>query len=263
VKVLHIWNPAGVASTLAKYQYRLLNWKTWVITRKYYDKFGLTIYGEAIDCSYFSFKIRALIKALSFDIIHVHAFDEIISLLKKLYPHKKIIIHYHGSDIRGKWKVRKRFWKKADLILVSTPDLLQGAPENAIYLPNPVDTELFKPLPKLREIGTALYLVKHQKGEDLNWPIEVAKKMQLKLTVRDRVKEPIPYGQMPNYLNTFEYYIDRNYIKSLSKTALEALACGCKVVRWDEEIVQGLPDGNRPENVVVKLKQIYEQLLRE
>ena len=89
VRVLHIWNPAGVASTLAKYQARILNWKTWVITRKYYDRFGLTVYGEAIDCSAFTFKIRALIKSFGFNIIHIHALDEIVPLLKALYPFKK------------------------------------------------------------------------------------------------------------------------------------------------------------------------------
>jgi len=87
------------------------------------------------------------------------------------------------------------------------------------------------------------------------------KKMHLKLTMRDRVKEPIPYNRLPMFLNKFEYYIDRNYIKSLSKTALEALVCNCKVIRWDEKIVHDLPEENKPENVVIKLKQIYEQIL--
>jgi len=176
VKVLHIWNPAGVASILAKYQSKILNWKTWVITRKYYDRYNVTIYGEAIKCRAFTFKIKALIKALSFNIIHIHAFDEFIPLLKRLYPSKKIVLHYHGSDIRGKWKERERFWKKADSILVSTPDLLEDAPQHVIYLPNPVDTELFKPMPKLRELRTALYFIKHQQGENIKWAIEVAKK---------------------------------------------------------------------------------------
>jgi len=260
LKVLHIWNTAGVASIIAKYQAKLLGWKTWVITRRQYDRFGLTVYGEAISCRARIFKLISLIKSLNYEIIHVHSLDEIIPLIKKILPWRKVIIHYHGSDIRGRWRERERYWSMADLVLVATPDLLENAPKTVTYLPNPVDTELFKPIPELRRPGTALYIVKHHEDEDVNWPRRVAEKLNLKLTIRDRLKEPIPYRELPKILNQFEYYIDRNYIKSLSKTALEALACKCKVVRWDEKVIEKLPEKHKPENVVMKLRELYEQI---
>ena len=166
MKILHVWNIAGVASILAKYQAKLLRWKTWVITRRAYDRYGLTIYGEALNVSAKVFKFKTLLMSRKYDIIHVHSLDEIIPILKLLYPKKKVIIHYHGTDTRGKWKERKNYWEKADRVLVSTPDLLQGAPNHVIYLPNPVDTELFKPMPELRRPRTALYFIKHQEGEN-------------------------------------------------------------------------------------------------
>jgi hypothetical protein len=48
---------------------------------------------------------------------------------------KKIIMHYHGSDIRG--KVPPRGDRFADHTIVSTPDLLSYVPY-AVWIPNPV-----------------------------------------------------------------------------------------------------------------------------
>jgi hypothetical protein len=91
---------------------------------------------------------------------------------------------------------------------------------------------------------------------------KVAKRLGLKLYVIDRKANPIPYAKLPRFLNMFEYYIDRNYIHSLSKTALEALACGLKVVRWDDEVIEKLPQEHNPMRVIEKLWAFYQQLVR-
>jgi len=259
LRVLHVWNTAGIGSIIAKYQKMLLGWDTWVIMRKEWDKFGMTTYGELLDVSGKRFILKALFMARKYDVIHVHALDKIVPLLKLLYPRKTIILHYHGSNIRGKWNSRKKYWRWADLLLISTPDLLEGAPKHAIYLPNPVDTELFKPMPELRKTNTGLYIIKHQRGENIEWARRIAEKLSIKLTIVDRDVNPIPYMELPRFLNHFEYYIDRNYIPSLSKTALEALACGLKVVRWDDKVIENLPPEHKPENVIYKLKEIIEK----
>ncbi len=256
MKILHIWNTAGVASVLAKYQSKVLGWHTWVITRRSYDRYGLTIYGEALKTGTSTFVLKALSLARKFDVIHVHSLDKIVPLFKLIYPSKPLILHYHGSDIRNKWELKKKIWKKADLILVSTPDLLSGAPENVVYLPNPVDTELFRPVHGSKNPNSALYIIKRQAGERIDWAYEVAEKLGLELTIIDRVASPIPHIELPRFLNRFEYYIDRKHIPSLSKTALEALACGLKVVNWKEEIVEGLPSEHKPDKVVNKLYKI-------
>ncbi|RLE64246.1 MAG: hypothetical protein DRJ47_08125 [Thermoprotei archaeon] len=262
MRVLHIWNTAGVASILAKYQAKLLGWNTWVITRKAFDRLGLTTYGEAWDTSARKFYIKALLKASRYDIIHVHALDKIVPLLKLLYPRKSIILHYHGTDIRKRWNERKKYWKKADLLLVSTPDLLEGAPDIAIWLPNPIDTELFKPIPHIkRKPKTALYIYKGFHGETINEIKAVAQKFDLKLTIIYRDKKHVPHIDMPKLLNRFEYFIDRRYIHSLSKTALEALACRTKVITWDDRILTKLPEEHKPENVVNLLFKLMKEYL--
>ena len=80
---------------------------------------------------------------LGFDILHFHSnarffrsryIDALLLKLKK----KKVIRHFHGSDIRNKKIPLLRYL--VDYIFVSTPDLLKYAP-NATWLPNPFDLD--------------------------------------------------------------------------------------------------------------------------
>ena len=262
MKILHIWNTAGVASIIAKYMDKLFGTVSSVVMRKRYDKFGLTTYGELWDYPASVFKLRCLIRARKFDIIHIHSCDELVPSIRRRYPEKRIVLHYHGTDVRGRWREKEKFWRKADLILVSTPDLLAGAPEQAVYLPNPVDLDLFKPIRRPSQISKhkklALYFIKPKSGRDLDWAKEVAKKYDLSLVVHER---NIPYTKLPEFLNNFEYYIDRHYIKSLSKTALEALACGVKVIDWREKVLNHFPEEHHPKNTVERLYEMYRHLM--
>ncbi|OYT56918.1 MAG: hypothetical protein B6U76_02415 [Desulfurococcales archaeon ex4484_217_2] len=259
MRVLHIWNTAGVASILAKYQRKLLGWDTWVIMRKKYDKYGVTTYGALYNCDTISFYIIAMALASKYDIIHVHSLDRIVLVIKKVYKKKPVILHYHGSDIRGLWDKKKRYWSKADKIIVATEDLLKDAPPNATFLPNPVDTEIFKPMPKLRRKKWALFIYSSEKKHrvSLSWAKEIAKSLKLKLYILNRETKPIPYKAMPHILNRFEYFIDHRYVEALSKTALEALACGLKVIRWDKKILNTLPHVHYPQRIIKELTNIY------
>jgi len=266
MRVLHVWNTAGVASVLAKYLRKLYGLKVWVIMRKDYDPFGLTTFGEAVECKSMEFYVKLLSLIKNYDIIHVHSLDKLVPIIKLLYPRKSVVLHYHGGEIRGKWCNKKAFWMLADLVLVSTPDLLDGAPSHVIYLPNPVDIELFKPIPKLRRYGTALYFFDPYNSalsKDYKWAINIARRYGLKLKIHNRRKYPIPHTKLCLYLNRFEYLIDKHTIPSLSKTGLEALACGLKVVRWDGKIVKGLPEEHKAENVVRNLVKLYKEVYKE
>ncbi len=264
MRVLHVLNTAGVASVLAKYQAKILGWKTWVIARKRYDPFGLTIYGEAVGDSKYWFALRVMVLARKYSLIHVHDFDRIVPVLKKLYSKKPVVLHYHGTKIRGQWNRRRKYWSKADALIVATPDLLQGAPDHAVYLPNPVDTELFRPLPHIdKEAGTALFIYDNTPKfqASLKWAQQVAERLKLRLVVHHRALNPIPYPKLPEFRNRFEYFIDHSWVPALSKTALEALACGLKVIKWNGEIIENLPPEHKPEFVVRQVKKIYESLI--
>ncbi|MBS7606180.1 glycosyltransferase, partial [Candidatus Bathyarchaeota archaeon] len=139
MRILHIWNTAGVASVIAKFMDRLFGTKSLVVHRRAFDPFGVTTYGELWDCGAKTFALKCLVLARKFDIIHIHSFDKLIPYLKFLYPNKPIVLHYHGSDIRGKWLQKEKRWSKADAILYSTQDVVnEETPKIAIYSPNPV-----------------------------------------------------------------------------------------------------------------------------
>ncbi len=251
MRVLHVWNTAGVASILAKHQRKLLNWDTWVIYRRKYDRYGFTVYGELSNLPSILFYLKTLIKAVKFNVIHIHDIDRIIPFLRSVYGSKKIIIHYHGSSIRGRWREKEKYWSKADMVFVSTKDLYEEAPSKAsvYYIPNPVDTDIFKPIKmrKVRKGALFIYDESPKLRESLNWARTIASKYGLKLYIHYRNRTPIPYTYLPIFLNKFEYFIDHTWVPALSKTALEALACGLNVIRWDNKVISGLPHENKPE----------------
>jgi len=257
MKVFHVGDVAGVACVIAKYMDKMFGTESLVVTRKVFDKYSLMTYGEAWDCGSKVFTVKCLWLARKFDIVHVHDFDKFVPLLKFFYRCKPVVLHYHGSRIRGRWKERKKYWNKADVLLYSVKDVeSENMPETAIWMPNPVDTEFFKPLNVNREPNSALSIDTYLDKEKA---LQYALKHNLKLTVK---KADIPYKLMPSLLNRFEYYIDvKTTGFSMSKTGLEALACGCKVINYHGEIVDRLPDEHKPEHVVSELMETYDKIL--
>jgi len=262
MKILHVWNTAGVGSVIAKYMDRLFGTQSSVVYRRVFDPYGLTTYGELWDCGAKMFVLRCLLKARRFDIVHVHSLDKIVPLLKMLYPEKSIVLHYHGTDIRGKWTLKQKYWSKADLILYSTMDLLDDeTPKYAVYTPNPVDTEIFHPADTKPSPKTAFHF--SYNADDI--AAKYAEKHGLKLTIYDKEKQgAIQHSRVPEVLCRYEYYIDVKrtadgiLIKGpLSKTGLEALACGLKVITWNSEIIKGLPLENHPENIAEQICNLY------
>jgi hypothetical protein len=255
LRILHIHNVAGVSSLLAKYTDRQFGSESLVVTRKALDRYGLTDPGVVWDCGATEFTIRCVLKARSFDIVHVHDFDKVVRLLKFAYAGKPIVLEYHSYRFTEKWEERRKFWKRADRVLVSTPNLLASAPENVALLPNPIELARFVRRSE-RESGTAAYFIKHDKDDEL---VGAAKKgaesMGLSLQIFDVRERTIPPTEMPSLLEKKEY------CGALSKTALEALALGGKVVRWDGQVVEGLPPEHTPERVVAQLYSIYKELL--
>lgn len=264
-RILHVWNIASVASILAKFMDRFAPTQSWVIARSISDRYGTTTYGENLDFGPRRFTVEVLWRARKYDLIHVHAFDRLIPWLERLYPRKPVVLHYHGSEIRRKWQARKRYWKHADLILFSTPDLLENAPPNAIWLPNPVDTDLFYPRSSKRKLGYAFHISFN--ADEL--AKQYAKEYGVNLVIQDRDKKPIPYDELGLVLSSYEYYIDVRRItvekesnallEFISKTGLEALACGCKLIQWDGQIVKKLSDQHKPKNVVEMLWKLYRE----
>jgi hypothetical protein len=261
-RILHIWNTAGVASVIAKFTDRKYHTNSKVITRKAADKVGLTTYGTAYNDGPARFFVRALFAARKADVVHVHSLDRIVPWIKGIYG-KPVIMHYHGTDIEGRWYEKASRWGRADYLAVSTTNLLEGGPASAVFVPNPVDTDVFKPSGDVRNPRSA---VSFRYGMDADAE-HIAENLGLELTFLDRWS--VKHVEMPEVLSKYAYYIDLRrppehvVARSVGKAALEALACGCRVVDWSGKVLEGLPKENDPMEVSTKWNEVYRQLLRK
>ncbi len=260
-RILHVWNTAGVASVIAKFTDRQFDTRSKVIARKAADRVGLTTYGVAYPDGAPRFFLRALRMSADADLVHVHSLDRVVPWVKWLYG-KPVVMHYHGTDVERRWREKESRWKRADYVAVSTPNLLDGAPSLAVFIPNPVDTDLFRP----SEAGKVpLSALSFRYGMDAEAE-DAAKRLGLRLTWLDRWS--VPHEKMPEVLSRFEYYIDMRrppqhvVAHSVGRAALEALACGCKVIKWSGEVIEGLPPENEPVSVAAKWHEVYARLLR-
>jgi hypothetical protein len=292
--VLHIWDQAGVAFILAKFQ-QINGNESKVIRIKNADKYGIDEfykeYGLFVAPEELVYK--SIEEAKRADVIHIHSLPEMVINIRNTYRESKVIIlHYHGTDIRGfsddnsrtfnlrnilrpkniVRKIRRRrlhikAQRLADRVVVSTPDLIQLV-KGSIFLPNPIDTDHFnkKLIKEISKISTNVYEGIFVNSEVTN--VELAmnyckhKKINLNIDIYDRTKNPIYYKDIPNFLKKYDVYVDlrfvnRKLLKNLSKTALEALACGLKVLNYNLEYVNNLPSEHCPTNVVTILSSIY------
>ena len=261
VRILHVWNTAGVASVIAKFVDRSFGTTSTVITRLAADRVGLTTYGTAYSDGPARFFVRALSMARTADLVHVHSLDRIVPWVKSLYG-KPVVLHYHGTDIEGRWAEKASRWKRADYLAVSTPNLLEGAPASAVHIPNPVDTDLFRPQAGPRDEGAA---VSFRYGMDAEVQ-GAAKELGLRLDLLERWA--VQHDKMAGTLSRYGYFIDMRkpphhiVARSVGKAALEALACGCRVVDWSGKVLEGLPHENEPVEVARRWNEVYVGLLK-
>jgi len=271
------------------------------------DKFGiLKFYKDYVNVvKPANFVDYCISEAKNADIIHIHSNEALIFTIRKIFGNsKKIILHYHGTDIRGfknknsskisifqnitnkkklfVHKIKNRLWlvkrgyyksfstesqKLANDILVATPDLLTLVP-HAKYLPNPIDLDHFSKRNDdnyNRSINNAL-TIKTATG-DIQKTLEYCKtnNVRLKIDIFDRTKTPLWYEEIPNFLKKYDIYIDVRIVndkilENYSKTALESLACGLKVLNYKLEYIDRLPEIHYPVNVVSQLENIYNKL---
>ncbi|MHA2213067.1 MAG: glycosyltransferase [Candidatus Thorarchaeota archaeon] len=269
MKILHLSNVACVAYTIAKYQRKLGHEALLVdhirspvrkllysgLDEPYYKKVG---------------QFAGLFEPLAtgdedFDIVHVHSQDHVVSRIKRTFPRMPVVLTYHGTDIRNRWNDRQKEYENADLVTVSTIDLLEGASEDTMHIPNPVDTEHFR-----REAdylpNSALYVWQRTKPEmALSLAKEEAAVRSLILRVQQRNETVFPYLIYPRVLELFEYVIDikeshGRIIPSLSLTGLQSLALKCKVIHRDD-VLSTFPKVHGPLTVAETWISQYEQLL--
>jgi glycosyltransferase involved in cell wall biosynthesis len=211
--------------------------------KRFYREYSLTVKPEEFLEAY-------LAEAESADVIHVHSMiGFIIRTRMKYHRSKKIILHYHGSEIRRAYGRQARIlsssihlsdlilnpkeiaskaysfamtWKMvhvlaqklADVVLVASPELLQFVQkEKGIYIPFPVDTDHFK--------GNTLLIDKQKEALTINTEVSdiqhaidywTTHGIKLDIEIYHRAKFPIMYADMPSFLNRYKVYVDIRFV---------------------------------------------------
>jgi glycosyltransferase involved in cell wall biosynthesis len=192
------------------------------------------------------------------DIYHVHYLLQDSYIANRLRK-KPLVGHAHGSDLRS--TLKHKVWgrivrsnlKKCDKVLVSTPDVLGQAKvfrEDAEYLPNPVDKELFHSKPADQHDGRKRVLIASDSnwmvkgtdisiralarvkdvvdvsiigiGVDFTKTVELANSLGLRLNILPKA----PHDRLNRYYWNADVVIDRFTLGSLGMVSLEAIACG-------------------------------------
>lgn len=141
VSVLHINNIAGVAGLISKQQKKNgMNSSVLVFSKNKFD-YG---YDFLVD----SKKLRKVLGfwniAKKYDVFHFHyksIFKKGSDVMFWKTLGKKVFVHHHGSDIRGRGEYPV-FEKYCANIFVSTPDILEWS-KDSVWIPNPIDVEHF------------------------------------------------------------------------------------------------------------------------
>ena len=246
-----------------------------------------------------TFGIGLKIMRTKADIYHVHYLLQDCYIAGKLGK-RPLIGHAHGSDLRSSlyhplWgRIVRHNLKNCDRILVSTPDILGTARhfrEDAEYIPNPVDTRLFYPIPATEHKKKRVLI-----GFDLNWGVKGADIVIKALSmVKDKVDvSVIAYGRdfqktlaLANHLGLYlhvlpkvrhedmsRYYwnsdvvIDRFKLGSLGMISLEAIASGRPVIvnvssRYEEYRDFPLKDVGNEEEIAEAVLYADEGLWRK
>ena len=198
------------------------------------------------------------------DVCHAHYLLQDCYVAARLGK-RPLIGHAHGSDLRTSlqhpvWgRIVRHNLKRCDKVLVSTPDVLGQAKkfrEEAEYLPNPVDTELFHFKPLVPHVGKKNVLI----ASDSNWVVKgtdvaiealakikedvqvsiIAHGVDLERTIdfagslglRLNILPKVSHEKLKNYYWNADVVIDRFALGSLGMVSLEAIACGRPIITY-------------------------------
>jgi len=255
LKILHVNNVANVPATLVKgltvsgIEAELYHPKTGGYTLGKVGKICLSFqrFGEILSLSKY-------IKREKFDIVHIHyAYFGLFGILGG-YPYW---LHCHGTDVRRNLyhplfkHITVSSLKRAGKVFYSTPDLYEYVSKlrsDAIFLPNPIDTNLFSPVPN-NTTGKRILIISridNEKGADkifqavkkikekhseveiaaFAWGRHLDTYKDAKVTFIARVE----YAKMPTIINSFDIVIGQIELGSMGMSELETMACAKPVM---------------------------------
>lgn len=264
MKILHIWEWAGIGSILSHYLRKLGHTSDVVKTQ---DFFGFLSFYNQLKYMKVDFPECALKKVTEYDVIHIHAKELMPVMIRKLFPSKKIIFSWHGSEARAKNpnKAHMLVHQYCDKVFICTKDLAKYVGNDIEWLPNICDIEHFKK----RENGFGAISVHNDKGKIYRAQKYLDEGKELfgeKCEVVNRSIIFKPYENMPEFLAQYRYYYDIKFDNEklnsqLSATAVQALSVGLIVKKWTQDGIKTItkfPEEHSPDNVIGRLMEVYE-----
>lgn len=269
INVLHVLDIAGVPSILSHFHNKYGYGHSDIIFHKK-NNFSYnisTFYGGKSFRKYRDLIKYAILKSKHYDIIHIHGAETLVPVFK--LTRKKIVLHYHGSDINQKERSlnKKRIFCRslADLIVYNGKNMekniitFRSVPKK--FLPNPIDTEHFHPRKDTRS-NNLIFISNNLDKEKTMKSIETFDKIE----IIDLDNQQILYSCMPDYLSKFKTYVDikimpwGDTLSDLSTTALQALSCGCNVYH-NGFFLKIFPTEHDPINSIKQLNSFYREFL--
>jgi glycosyltransferase involved in cell wall biosynthesis len=249
LKVLHIENPAGVATSLCDAQRKigidsevLITWPNKLSFRVDHD-----IHFEGFSISTAKAMRRVVGIAKKCDVLHVHSginWKRADLIWLGAIVRKPMVVHYHGSETRMGYG--SYFSSLAGRKIVSTPDLLEWWP-NAEYIPNPADELLIeRPFVPPNDLIRIVHLPTDRKikgTDNVLKAIDILKGEGLKFEFQ--LLEGIPHSDAMAELYKADIVIDWLSDRKITgvpgiygKTSIEAMALGKAAVAYIEPSVR-------------------------
>jgi len=268
VKILHVHDVAFVASNLVSGLNEIgVEAKLYEI--KKYSNPGahilVNLFINFIFRIFEIFRFKSYINKNSFDVIHIHYGS--FSYLA-MFNNLPFYLHIHGTDVRENINhpilglIIKLGIKKAIKVFYSTPDLyslVNPYRKDAIFIPNPIDIELFKP--KEKKINKGKYDIfvvskidKYKGYHEIIKSLELLLEQQPNLLIllygfgnatskeiinsvenfkekrEIMVLDPIPHSKVPYHLQKSKVILGQLGTGILTCSELEAMSCGKVVV---------------------------------
>ena len=208
------------------------------------------------------YRARLEIKKTKPDWVHVHYTTSAIWFLD---IRCKLAVHAHGSDVRGSYSrfvyktINQFVFKRADLILFSTPDLekeMEPYQVSAHYLPNPIDVEYYSPfvdsVKNRTEPLRILWLAMPSKIKGVDVVIPALKffseAKNLRFTLLDniclyeslnefgveqsnlKVIQPVDQSQVKQLILEHDIVIGQTVLGALGMSELQAMSCSKVVI---------------------------------
>ena len=257
MRILHINDVANVASTLVAGLNRLGHQAELRRLRLPASRRGTALKILALPARLAEWAaVNREVRAGHYDVVHIHyAYLGWLGILGR-YPY---LLHCHGTDVRqGLYDPLRRplviqSLRRARRVFFSTPDLAQHVrpirPE-AIFLPNPIATDHFRPLAKGEEGPPRILLISQLSPvKKVCVAFEALRQVLaahpgIQVTALDYGPEralyhgtpgvafvpPVPHEAMPRLINDHDIIIGQFGIGSMGMAELESMACGKPVI---------------------------------